>query len=66
MTKETLIEFNNVSYSYDDEEENKRFAVKNVSFTVGRGEFIAILGHNGSGKSTIAKLPTGTSWWLRR
>ena len=56
MTKETLIEFNNVSYSYDDEEENKRFAVKNVSFTVGRGEFIAILGHNGSGKSTIAKL----------
>jgi len=50
-----LIEFNNVSFSYD-EEESKVFALKNVSFTVDKGEFVVILGHNGSGKSTIAKL----------
>lgn len=30
-------------------------AVDNVSMTVGKGDFIAILGHNGSGKSTFAK-----------
>ena len=50
-----MIEFNNVSFSYD-EEESKVFALKNVSFTVDKGEFVVILGHNGSGKSTIAKL----------
>jgi len=56
MEDKTLIEFKNVSYSYDDEDENTVFAVKDVSFTVKKGEFIAVLGHNGSGKSTVAKL----------
>ncbi|MBQ2758719.1 MAG: energy-coupling factor transporter ATPase [Clostridia bacterium] len=55
MENKHLIEFNNVSFSYD-EEESKVFALKNVSFTVDKGEFVVILGHNGSGKSTIAKL----------
>ena len=50
-----MIEFNNVSFSYD-EEENKVFALKDVSFSVDKGEFVVVLGHNGSGKSTIAKL----------
>lgn len=56
MTNETLIEFNNVSFSYDEEEENIKYAVKDISFTVKKGEFLAILGRNGSGKSTLAKL----------
>ena len=50
-----MIQFNNVSFSYD-EEENKVFALKDVSFSVDKGEFVVVLGHNGSGKSTIAKL----------
>lgn len=50
-----MIEFNNVSFSYD-EEEKKVFALKDVSFSVDKGEFVVVLGHNGSGKSTIAKL----------
>ena len=55
MENKHLIEFNNVSFSYD-EEEKKVFALKDVSFSVDKGEFVVVLGHNGSGKSTIAKL----------
>ena len=52
-----LIKLENVSFkytSYDLEENN--FAVNNVSLEIQKGEFVAILGHNGSGKSTTAKL----------
>ncbi len=55
MENKHLIEFNNVSFSYDEEDGNV-FALKDVSFSVDKGEFVVVLGHNGSGKSTIAKL----------
>lgn len=52
-----LLVFDNVSYTYDEEEQQApELAVDGVSFTVDKGEFVAVLGHNGSGKSTIAKL----------
>ncbi len=47
------ITFNNVSYTYEDT--NIR-ALQHVSFTVKKGETIAILGKTGSGKSTILSL----------
>jgi len=47
------IEFKNVSFTYED---TKIEALKNVSFTVEKGETIAILGKTGSGKSTILEL----------
>ena len=52
-----LIKLENVSYKYSsyDLEENS-FAVNGVSFEIEKGDFVAILGHNGSGKSTTAKL----------
>ena len=54
---EPLVKLENVSFSYEDEEsENNLFAVKNLSLEINEGEFVAILGHNGSGKSTTAKL----------
>lgn len=51
----SLLEFKNVSFSYDDTNNGKR-AVKGLSFKIEEGEFVAMLGHNGSGKSTVAKL----------
>lgn len=45
----------NVSFSYGDGNE----AVKNVSFTLRRGETVSILGYNGSGKTTLSKLICG-------
>ena len=49
-----LIEVKNLSYSYD----GKTNVLDDVSFVVGAGKYISIIGHNGSGKSTIAKLLT--------
>ena len=52
-----LIKFENVSFKYPDTElEENNFAVNNVSLEIEKGDFVAILGHNGSGKSTMAKL----------
>ena len=58
-----LIEFKNVDFSYviDDDEENKTVVdvLKDFNLTVEKGSFVAVLGHNGSGKSTVAKLING-------
>ena len=56
MSTQDLLVFDNVSFSYNEDDENPSFAVKDVSFSVRKGEFLVILGHNGSGKSTLAKL----------
>jgi ATP-binding cassette subfamily B protein len=47
------IEFKNVSFVYED---TNIEALKNVSFTINKGETLAILGKTGSGKSTILSL----------
>ena len=52
-----LIKLENVSFKYPAyESEGDLFAVNDVSLEINEGEFVAILGHNGSGKSTTAKL----------
>lgn len=52
-----IIKMENVTYTYPGDENIKNtYAVNNLSFEINEGEFVAILGHNGSGKSTTAKL----------
>lgn len=54
--KETMIKCEKVSFKYRaSETEEERYAIKDISFEVEKGEFLVVLGHNGSGKSTIAK-----------
>ena len=48
-----MISVKNVKYTYDGAETQ---ALKGISFDVFDGEFVAIVGHNGSGRSTVAKL----------
>jgi len=50
-----ILELRNVAFSYD----KHRPFIKDLSFSVGEGEFIGLLGANGSGKSTILKLGSG-------
>ena len=47
------ISFNNVTFTYDD---TNITALKNISFTIEKGETLAIIGKTGSGKSTILEL----------
>jgi ATP-binding cassette subfamily B multidrug efflux pump len=49
---EGLIEFKNVSFSYD----GKTDVLKDISFTVYPGQTVALVGHTGSGKSSITNL----------
>ncbi|MBE6795231.1 MAG: energy-coupling factor transporter ATPase [Ruminococcaceae bacterium] len=50
---EKIIEFKNVSFRYSDDETD---ALKDLNLDLYAGQFTCILGHNGSGKSTMAKL----------
>ena len=54
-----ILSLHNVTYTYSPEEPESRKAVEDISFSINDGEWIAIVGHNGSGKSTMAKLMNG-------
>ena len=46
----------NLTYRYEDADMNESPVLKNLSIEINEGDFVAVLGHNGSGKSTFAKL----------
>lgn len=56
------IRFSHVYFSYEQNKdviEASKCTINDVSFTINKGEYVALIGHNGSGKSTIAKIIVG-------
>ena len=47
------IEVRNLSHIYGEGTIFEQYALKNVNLTIGDGEFIGLIGHTGSGKSTL-------------
>lgn len=65
-----FINVDGVSFRYGNENENADLVLDDIRLTIQPGEFVALLGHNGCGKSTLAKhfnamlLPTGGKVWV--
>jgi multidrug/microcin transport system ATP-binding/permease protein len=53
------LEFNNISFAYENSNMEKSFALGPINFSVEKGEMIFIIGGNGSGKSTFINILTG-------
>jgi len=68
---EEMFRVENLVYVYGPGRDRELRALAGVSLTIGRGEFVVIIGHNGSGKSTLAKhfnallLPTSGTVWVK-
>ncbi|WP_338028366.1 energy-coupling factor transporter ATPase [Crassaminicella indica] len=66
-----IIKIHDLVYEYRKDEEEKVQALKKVSLNVKKGEFLVVIGHNGSGKSTMAKhmnallLPSGGKVYVK-
>ena len=69
-TKDLTYEYVRVLETDHGTKEEKVAALKNVNIEINKGDFVAVLGHNGSGKSTFAKhinalvQPTGGTLWV--
>ncbi|MBZ4666342.1 energy-coupling factor transporter ATPase [Mahella sp.] len=53
--RDAIVEFNDVSFIYPGEEGKSAEALDNINVSIGHGEFVAVIGRNGSGKSTFAR-----------
>ena len=62
---DNIIQFDHVTFQYNKEEGKPIQVLKDISLEIQAGSFVAVLGHNGCGKSTLAKhmnailLPSG-------
>jgi ABC-type cobalamin/Fe3+-siderophores transport system ATPase subunit len=55
VSEKHILVFHNIGFSYD----RKKSFIQDISISIKNGEFIGLLGANGSGKSTILKLASG-------
>ena len=53
---EPFISVKNLFYSFEEDDGRHVQVLKDLSIDIARGEFLAVLGHNGSGKSTFARI----------
>jgi energy-coupling factor transport system ATP-binding protein len=51
-----ILEAEALKFAYISEDETYHFALNGIDLSIREGEFVVILGHNGSGKSTFARL----------
>jgi len=58
--KEEVIGLSDITYAYE-QEANPRNVLRNISFSIKKGERVALIGKNGAGKSTVARLICGIS-----
>ncbi len=49
------IKLENVSYQYSQNSASRQNTLKNITLEINRGEFVALVGHTGSGKSTLVQ-----------
>ena len=54
-----VLELKNLSYVYGTGTPFEKTAVNNLSLSIEKGEFIGIMGHTGSGKSTLVQMLNG-------
>lgn len=53
-----LLELKNINFSYNQQNRDNEFELRNINFQVDKGDFVTVLGPNGSGKSTLLKIIT--------
>ncbi len=56
------IDFRDVTFGYGDDDEGAKkeeYVLEHLNLSIDKGDFVAVLGHNGCGKSTLAKLCNG-------
>ena len=56
MSNGAFIKIENLSFTYKDSEGEGKKALRGVDLEIEKGSFVALLGHNGSGNSTLAKI----------
>lgn len=59
--EQIMLSFSHVAVSYGD-----KMVLKDISFQVGKGEYVALIGSNGTGKSTLIKCVSGLLPHYRR
>ena len=54
-----MIELKNITYTYNKDEPSARVALSNINFSLKDGDFVGLIGHTGSGKSTLVQIIAG-------